>query len=618
MFAAILARNGACPPQHLVQSHELIDALAPFTKPDRAGERGDGSALIIQAIHFNTLPSMGEATPEVCKETGRIIASWVRLDNRTQLCEHLNLRDCDQLSDPQIILAAHRRWGTDCAAKLRGDFSFMIVNPERREAYCARDPAGVKPFYYMAGRSHFIAASSLAAIKAACGGDLTPDPKWMALFASGFTFADSETAYSEIAKLRPGHHFTVTEGVGEEPTPFATLDLSAPHSTARDIRWVERYSEAFNHAVDVRAMSQFPIGAENSGGLDSASIIAQAVKTLPDASTHLHTFAQINHEREEMLLDELAAMIGLQNDHREIRPEMLGIDDAVARAITVIGHPPEHGQPLLHAAFYEAAQGAGVRTILSGFGGDEIVTGYAKHLKDEFHEKREWRALFGEIEGSPPRRVMRFMRRLAEGPNDPGQIFDDQLAAKLEASCLSREFLEDSGLKKRIEKWMRPQISETTLNEIAVKAPGFRYGRSARLEASAIFASSYGMEYRFPLFDWHLIQFFLHVPSIEKARGSLGRYLHRRAVSGTIPDRIAWQPNKDMGPPMEGQFRFASYPPLGFGDLPGPLQNILDKGAFNAAQARIINPASPLDHTVMRARYLLWHIRQIACWLHSG
>lgn len=615
MFAVALALRKGCPPQEIAQSDALIAALAPFAKPDKWGSWNNQDALLVQALHYNTPASLHERTPEICSDTGRIIVSWVRLDNRAELCGALGLSNRAELTDPQIILEAHRKWGCDCAGKLEGDFSFVIYDPAKREAYCARDSIGVKPFFYIQTDTHFIAASSVSAIKAIKRLHLAPNLKWIALFASGFGFADGETAYSGVGKLRAAHHLTVTVDGQEEPQLYFAFDPRTQHATSRDPVWVERYREAFHEAVDIRTRSQFLLGAENSGGLDSASILARLVALQPQDRDSLRTHSLVAHQQETDLLDELSDMLGLSQESRDIRPEILPNDDALKRAIVAIGHPPEHGQPILSASLFEWAQEHGLRTVFSGFGGDEIVTGYAKHLIDELHRRHAWCAVFDEIEGAPVSRIARFGRRLIMGPGSYETTQRAQLAAKLSATFLSREYLEDSGLRRQIEDWMLPDFGDQSVNAIALQSPGFRYGRTGRLESSALYAATFQCEYRFPLLDRQLIKLFLSAPSIEKRRRSMGRYLHRRAVAGSIPDSITWQPTKDMGPPLGGEFRFAKQPLIAFADLPYHLRSIFDPGAFGTAQDLIANTPEPMEHGVMRARYSMWHVNQLILWL---
>lgn len=109
MFAAIFTRATRTPPQGFAKGEELLAALFPFTPPDVSGVWQGERALIAHGVIHNTPESMHERAPETCPDTGRVIASWVRLDNREALCAQLKLEPRDDLTDPQIILAAHRQ-----------------------------------------------------------------------------------------------------------------------------------------------------------------------------------------------------------------------------------------------------------------------------------------------------------------------------------------------------------------------------------------------------------------------------------------------------------------------------------------------------------------------------
>ena len=91
MFAAVISRASRTPPHGFASGDDLLAALFPFTRPDVSGTWSDQRALIAHGVIHNTPESRHEHTPEVCAETGRVIASWVRLDNREGLCAQLKL-----------------------------------------------------------------------------------------------------------------------------------------------------------------------------------------------------------------------------------------------------------------------------------------------------------------------------------------------------------------------------------------------------------------------------------------------------------------------------------------------------------------------------------------------
>jgi len=617
MFAAIIARKPPASPRDLADPDALLAALTPFTPADVAGCWENERALICHAAHHNTPASLHEATPQVCGRTGRVIAGWVRLDNREQLCATLRLTLRPELTDPQIILAAHAQWGDDCAGELEGDFSFLIFDPRNGRTFCARDAMGAKPLFYTVTDNHLMVATSAAAMRAAHGLALTPSAQWMALVVSYFNFADDRSAFEEVRKLPRAHRMTMEPDGAIDQRRYFDFDLSAPHATTRDPAWVGRYREAFDRAVEVRAPSAFLVGAESSGGLDSSSVVARLAEVLPHDRADFHTFAMVTNALEPAQLRALSALCDVPHPHVLLRPKMLGLGDAFTRSLKVLGHPPEHAQSLVYPAFYDQAQGLGIRTILSGFGGDEMVTGSAKHLADELHSRRAYRLLFAETEGRFPRNAARFAKRLARGVADPDQTVRRAMPEKLSVSCLRRGFLEDTGLANRIERWMCPERGELTLNTMAALEPGFRHAMSARLESCANFAGSYGIEYRYPLLDRQLIAQYLATPSIEKRHRGMGRYLHRRAMQGRIPDSIVWQQSKSMGRFIGGTLALDGGDPVPYEELARPLREIIDARAFERAGAMCQDKLRQHDADVLQIRFFMWQVRMIDAWLQN-
>ena len=419
MFAAVIMRATRDSPRDYASGEDLLAALMPYKQADVSGIWQGDRALIVQATHHNTPESLHERAPEVCDETGRVIASWVRLDNRDDLCSALKLDNTPTLTDPQIILAAHRQWGGECAKRLEGDFSFVIYDPVRQETFCARDCIGTKPFYYYLSDNLFIAATSVAAIRAVKGIRLTPDPEWAALFVALLNLADKQGAYSEVKKLAPAHAMSVQIESTADPRKYFQFDLQAPHTTKRDPKWVNQYRDAFDRSIKVRARSAFLVGVESSAGLDSSSIAATLASQLPHCKDDLHSFGMAAFEDEPKLLLATAAMHDIRHTHILLRPEMLRIDESFHRALKSIGHPPEHGQMLAVWPFFEQSQNLGIRTLVSGYGGDEVVTNHAEMLTAELWSRKEYASVFNELHGSLPWRLARFGKYMMKGPPAP-------------------------------------------------------------------------------------------------------------------------------------------------------------------------------------------------------
>ena len=617
MFAAIIMRGSADDPQKYVTGDAFIGSLTPFSKADVAGVWQDDRAIIAQATHFNTPESIHEAAPERCADTGRVIASWMRLDNRATLCAELGLTERPTLTDPQIVLAAHRTWGRDCAAHLEGDFSFTIYDPKRHETYSARDSIGAKPFFYHLTDSHLIVATSVAAIRVVKGLSLSPNVEWTALFLVLLNFAHTQSAYDGVKKLPPAHDMSVDIETVKSPRKYFDFNLSAPHSVKRDDVWVERYREAFDRAVEVRARSAFLIGAESSAGLDSSSIVATLTDKLPHNRDDFHCFGMCVTENEPELLLSTAAHCGAHNTHIVMTPKIMQIDDKFHRALTSLGHPPEHWQMLYMTPFFKQSESLGIRTMLSGYGGDEVVTSYAKYLAAELLSQKSYGAALNEMTGLLPMRFARLFRlMLKDGPN-PRVVARQMNATHFSQACIKRDILEDGGLAETIEQWSFPDTSEPNLNTLAAHSASFRLARTARLESEAIFASTYGIEYRYPMYDRTLLQQFFATPSIEKRRKDMGRYLHRRAMQGRIPDRILWQKTKFMGNHIGGQINAVRHDPPAFSALPERLRSIIDEKAYIQQKYAQDNDRNTTTETAVRRNVFFYQLEQLSTWLNQ-
>jgi asparagine synthase (glutamine-hydrolysing) len=615
MFAAIIMRGTRETPRDYADGTALLAALLPYSQADLTGVWQDGRALIAQATWHNTPESLHEQAPERCAETGRIIASWVRLDNRDALCAALKLEDRTTLTDPQIILAAHRLWGQQCAARLEGDFSFVIYDPARHEAYCARDSIGAKPFFYYLSDSLFIAATSVAAIRAVEGLTLTPDLQWAALFVALLNHAHTQSAYSEVKKLAAAHDLTVSASGTPVPREYFQFDLSAPHADRRDDRWVDRYREAFDHAVRVRARSAFLIGTESSAGLDSSSIAGTLAGCLPHSKDDFHAFGVCATEDEPAMLLLTSAMHSIRHSHIVTTPEMLRIDEPFHRALTALGHPPEHWQMLYMPSFFEQSQHLGIRTLFSGYGGDEVVTGHGTHLLAELWHRKAYGTMLDELPGPLPMRLARLGKLFVKGPSDVNASLKLSLAQHNANSCLRTDMLRDTGLGDKIARWHVPDYPEQTLNAFAANGPGFKFARFGRLESAAIFTATYGVEYRYPMFDRTLLQQFFATPSIEKRRKDMGRYLHRRAMNGRVPERILWQRSKYMGAHIGGRMNVPPHELMSFGALPDLLRSIIDEKAFIRLQDTHRNAGDKVDHDTIFRHIFFFQLRQLTAWL---
>lgn len=619
MFACVMIRGAREAPQSYATADSLLAALTPYDQDDLRGHWANDQMLMVQALTWNTPESRHEAAPETCKDTGRVIVSWVRLDNRATLCAKLGLSDSIMLTDPQIILESHRKWGADCADQLEGDFSFVIYDPARETVFCARDSIGAKPFFYYADAEVFVAASTAAIFRGLKKLSITPSQEWIARQLTSIPHVVTKSAYDNVMRLAPAHSLTVAREGSVDPHEYFRFKDMAPVADTRDPAYVDAYREAFHKAVEVRLRSDFLIGAENSGGLDSVSIMGHAVKHLPHDIEDFHCFGLPKMERDQELI--VDASVHAKVRHTHLATQMKGPADPenFERAIKTLGHPVEHSQINVHMSGLRQSEAFGIRTMLSGYGGDEIVTNQAGAIDLELYANRQFKALLNEMPGNALTTHLRFIKRLhrLNHQDSFSQKYLRILRRNLKYTPVRAEVLEDLGIRSYHENQIAHAAEAKTLNDQILRQPAFCLWRVSRLEACATMALSHRIEYRWPLYDRHLMQQYLQTPAIEKRHKAIGRYLHRRAIAGTIPDKIAWQLTKNTGHTVTKAFSQQKPHTIDGDSLPHNIAVLLDFDRLGKLYADVANAkeADMLTERFLIGRRTIWTADALSRWL---
>lgn len=551
MFFFSFNRRSAPSPKR-IDPQVVIGRLMPFAPPDRSGFLADDDALLVHCLHWNTPRSRLEPTPMLHEETGMAAAAWARLDNRQELAKKLSLTPAELAicSDTELILQSYQAWGEGCVDNLIGDFVFVIHDRRNNKVFCGRDQMGVRPFYYVASDDLFVCATSLAPLLELEGVRLEIDPQWVAEYLLYLSMSFDRTPYRGVKKLPPAHSLTVTPQ-SLRLRQYFTLSAEPELRLADSRDYVAAYREQLEEAIRCRLDSDYAIGSELSGGLDSSTITAFAARMMDRPAARLHTFGFAFSELEPRYILAVSRECGISNNHIVAGLETEPVRE---RSLALLGYPAEHGSATFHEPFYRLAERLGIRTLLSGFGGDEFCTtihGYMVPM--EMAVQGRYAELFRILPGNPLFRLLRLVklewrrRKTANFTADPvkGRIHEayrhrwphrivrDELVARY--SLEERYFGEasfDSGytdLKRfTLEKRWHPFVP-------------------TRMENCTLMATGRSIEYRWPLLDVRLVRLFLSIPSEENFHRGMGRYLHRRAIDGVVPKLVAWKQSKDMG-----------------------------------------------------------------------
>ena len=553
MFAGFMSLEPSLRPDAVVDAAEWRAALAPYHRPDREGFWQAGPACLLELRVFNGPATRDEQVPLVCPVTGVALAFWGRLDDREELAAALGIeeRARDGTSDAKLALAAWRRWGEALPEKLLGDFALAVVDPARRRVFLARDPLGVKPLYYRLDGRLLAFATSVAALRRLKGAAPTPDPDWIARYVLRMSMSDRRTGYREVVKLPPGHCLTVGRDDREHVRRWHSWRDNPPPATRRDPRWVADYRAVLEKAIRCRMGSDRPLGSENSGGLDSATITAFLAYFLGDPGDRLHSFGFAYGELEPAFILETSQARRIVHNYVITSPAGLDDRDAtIDRALRVLGYPEEHGNASGHTPFYRECELRGIRTLFSGFGGDEVATHPGSHLRWELLDAGQYDALWGILRGNVVTRTLRLGKAATIGRKKPA--FNPNFLAAWNArwphQLLLPEVVARLDLHTKYMETARYDAPYRRINDFILQRLLPAPYVATRLENCTLMAASYGIDYCWPLWDVRLVQQYLSTPSIEKVGPhGIGRYLHRRALDGVVPQRVAWKPSKDMG-----------------------------------------------------------------------
>ncbi|HFD11891.1 MAG TPA: hypothetical protein ENJ32_05415 [Crenotrichaceae bacterium] len=511
----------------------------------------DEQTTFVQQTLFNTAQSKTENGPIYDSETKLTVVAWARIDNRDELAELLKIDLDDVLRcDPWFILKSYQQWGEQCVDYLIGDFVFVIFDRRAQKIFCARDHMGVRPFYYHLSEKRFIFGSHLAFFHQLECCELKPSSQWIADYLTGLSMSFTETPYPAIAKLAPAHCLTVmTKQSSVRPYFQFSTENTLKLNDSRE--YVDAYREQLEATIQCRVHSDYLIGSELSGGIDSSTITAYAAQFLAKPQQQLHAFAFTSCELEPEYIHAICQSTKLASTHVFTRANYEPDQrlELITKALDIFGYPQEHGNGTGHEPFYQMAEQLNIRTLLSGHGGDEFVTASAGLVLAELYHEGRYLELYNAVKGNAFTRLLRTLKIIANNYNNKtyNKRFQTAFSQRWRYQLVKQHWVEQYDLQSRYLKNAEYDAPYKTLNDFTLQNRWAPFV-STRMENCTLMAASHNIEYRWPLLDVRLIKLFLSIPSIEKYNHGVSRLLHRRAINDVVHHKVAWKPSKDMGP----------------------------------------------------------------------
>ncbi len=469
-------------------------------------------------------------------------------------------------SDTEAIVHAYDQFGADCPKHLRGMFAFAVWNERTQELFLARDRVGKKPLLYAHVNGQLIFASEFSALL------LHPDvsrdiqPEALDYYLSFMCIPAPLTAYRAIRKLEPGHWLRWRRGEIELQRywqPDFTKKINVSEEEAG-----ERTVAILRDAVKVRLMSEVPLGAFLSGGIDSSAVVAlmsqessERVKTFSIGFDE-QDFSELHHARR------IAEHVGADHHEFIVRP------DALEVLPTLVEH---YGEPYADSSavptYYVAKETRKHVTVaLNGDGGDESFAGYERYIAMGLTEKyRRVPSFLREsviketvnlIPSSPTKRSrMKSAKRLLDAVALPRvdryarwvSVFNDQTKQPL-YSDFFKEQTQAADATGILGEWFK-RANGIGILDAMLLTDQMTYLPNDLLVKVDIATMAVSLEARSPFLDHHVIEFAASLPQNLKLRRLTSKYLLKKVLRKLLPSENLNRRKMGFGVPVGHWFR---------------------------------------------------------------
>lgn len=465
-------------------------------------------------------------------------------------------------TDTEVILAAYREWGIECLNRFNGMFAFGLWDARRRRLVLARDRIGVKPLYFTINSGRVIFGSTLKAITAFADVSREISKEAMDLYFQMAYIPAPHSIYRDVLKLEPGTWLECSADGHTRTQRYWPLPPRGGRSASTIEGAADRLEELLDSSVRYRLISDVPVGAFLSGGIDSSTIVALMCRNSHTVRTFTIGFGEAEFD-ESTHARQVAEYLGTRHEQLILRPEdLLAIADQV---------PHHYDEPFADVsaiptlALAELAR-TEVTVSLSGDGGDELFGGYPYYNLLARLDPWRRRAVFA----APLLRAastLRLPHRPAMGLTALGQPRTSDLYAYMRGPLKTRPYSRivsatpasagtwfDTRLSEEVpparlvEQYMDLDIRSYLVDDILVKVDRA--------------TMAHGLEARNPLLDYRVVEFSRSLPGSMHTDRVGSKQVLRRVLDRLVPAELFSRPKQGFSVPIREWFRGPLKPAL--------------------------------------------------------
>lgn len=444
-------------------------------------------------------------------------------------------------TDTEVLLAAYQTWGPKMLDKLDGMFAFALWDNEKQELFCARDPIGIKPFYYHISNEAFIFGSEPRTILSALEttGSINTGSATQFLIM-GLSDHGDNTFYNEVKQLKGGHYVQVTRKGNFKPVRY--WKASEKINPDLNLEYSELYYHKVSTAVRRQLRSDVSLGTSLSGGIDSGTIVTVAGELLENQSSHYNTltFTFPGMPNDESTNAQILADSAGMKWH-PVRPSEETLAQDLEKMMVAMGEPFTTLSMFAQYKVMEHAANLGLKVMLDGQGGDEVYLGYprvAQQIQLEYLKQGKAGAFLRELKGFRENASVPVFRSLLSNIyfNFPflylkrNQYYFEQFIDKDFLNFSDKQLYDDRLKYKNVYEKQNDELTKYVLPRL------LRYADRNSM--------AFGIESRVPHLSQVIIDFALTVPKEWRVHNGWTKYMVRKAMQGRIPENVLWDKHK--------------------------------------------------------------------------
>ncbi len=479
-------------------------------------------------------------------------------------------------SDTEVLLKAFREWNVGCLERLNGMFAFAIWDDVEKELTLVRDRAGIKPLYYAQIGSNFVFASEIKAILATGLIKAELDYEGLDQFLTFLWTPDPQTTFKNIFKLPPGHYLKWKDG---EISICQWWDLSFDEidSGQSETQWRDQVLETLDRVVEMEMLSDVPLGAFLSGGVDSSSIVALMNDHSNGQSVSTYTVGiEAVDLKYDIIPDDAvwARQVGelFKTDYHELmlKPE---VADLLPMLVRHLDEPVADPAVITSYLISKAARET-LTVLLSGVGGDEVFAGYPRQLAMKLASafdpvpKMFRKPVFSTIEsilpGGKPGRFTAPLRNAKKFARSAGMDFEDRyLGFGTYFTADAKRQLYSDDLKERSRNFDAYKYHRGYFDRVKHADPLNRllyvdfktFLPCLNLAYTDKTSMAANLEVRVPFLNVELVELAAKMPVDLKLKGLKRKYILKKAAEKLLPHDVVWRKKAGFGAPVRAWLR---------------------------------------------------------------